>query len=75
MSIIHSTSKPESTLTKKCHTIAYHVVWKSVAIGESLTGQIRLEDNPADLLTKVVTGEKRKYAMSLVLCDIFDGNT
>ena len=32
-----------------------------------MTGQIRLEDNPADLLTKVVTGKKWKHLMSIEL--------
>ena len=41
---------------------------------ETLTGHIRLEDNPADLLTQIVTSTKRKCLVSLVLSDIFDGN-
>ena len=45
MLIIHNTSKPESTLKKKCNVIAFHAICKSVAMRESLTGHIRSEDN------------------------------
>ena len=43
----------------------------SVAMGESLTGQLRSEYNPADLLTKMVTSHKRKLFVSLILYDIY----
>ena len=46
-----------------------------MAMKESSTGQMRLEDDPVDLLTKVVTGQKRKNLVSNVLCDINDENT
>ena len=75
MLVIHSTSKPESTHKKKCNAIAYHVIHKSVTIGESLIWYVRSEDNQADLLSKVVTVWKRKYLVSLVLYDIYDGDT
>ena len=71
--IIHITSKPEPTLKKKCNVIAYHALCESVAIGETLAGDIRSEGNPADLLTKVVTGHKCKHLMSFILYDIYDG--
>ena len=48
--VINNTLKPESTLKKKCNTIAYHAVCASVGMGQTLTGHIRSEDNPADLL-------------------------
>ena len=64
MLVIHNTSKPESALKKKCKAIAYHAVHESVAMGESLTWHIRSEDNPADSLAKVVTGQKRKHLVS-----------
>ena len=74
MSVINNTSKPESTLKKKCNAIAYHAVCKSMAMGETLTGHIRLENNPADLSTKGVTGHKCRHLVSLVLYDIYDGD-
>ena len=60
MLVSYNTSKPEPTIEKKCNAIAYHAIHKSAAMRESLTGHIRSEDNPSDLLTKAVTGEKRK---------------
>ena len=44
-------------------------------MGESLTGYIRPEENSADLLTKKVTGHKRKHVVSLVLYDMYDGDS
>ena len=67
MLVMQNTSKPESTLKKKCNAIAHHTVCKSVEMEERLTGYIRSEDNPADLLSKVVIGHKRKLLLSLVL--------
>ena len=75
MLIIHNTSKPESTLKKKCNAIAYHAVGKSVAMEETLTGHIRSENNPVDLLTKIITGHKHLHLVSLVLYDIYNGDT
>ena len=49
MSVIHDTSKPESTLKKKCNAIAYHAIPKSLEMGERLTGHIQSKDNLADL--------------------------
>ena len=74
MLVIHNTSKPESTLKKKCNATAYHAINKAVAMGESLTWHLRSENNPADVLTKVVTGQKRRHLVSLVLYNIFDGD-
>ena len=60
-------------MKRKCNAIAYHAVCESVAIGERLTGHIRCEDIPADLLT--VTQQKQKHLESLVLYDMHDGDT
>jgi hypothetical protein len=59
MSVIHNTQRPESTLKKKSNSIAYHSVRESVAMGESLTGHVGTNSNPADLATKVLYGKKR----------------
>jgi hypothetical protein len=50
MSVIYNTQQPESTLKKKSSSIAYHVVRESVAVGESLTGHVWTNSNPADLV-------------------------
>ena len=74
MLVTHNTSKPESTLKKKCNAIAYHAIHEHVAMGESLTEHVWSEKHPADLLTKVVTWQKRRHLVSLVLNDIYDGD-
>ena len=71
MSVIHNTQRPESMLKKKSNSIAYHAMRESVAMGESLTGHIRSEDNPADICTKIISGGmKRDGLVSLVLHDL-----
>ena len=61
--------------TEECKAIAYYAIHKSVAMRESLTEHIRSEDNPVDLLTKVVAGHKHRHLASLVLYYISDGDT
>ena len=74
MSVIHNTSKPESTLKKKSSSICYHFVRESVAMGETLVGHIRSEENPADICTKVIPGGmKRRTLVDLILFNAGDG--
>ena len=56
MSMIHNTQCPESTLKKKSNSICYHAIREAIAMGEILTGHVKMDKNPADLLTKVVLG-------------------
>ena len=72
MSVINNTSRPESVLRKKCNEVCYHSVRESVAMGESLTAHIRSEDNPADLMTKLLFGQKRRSCVDQILYDIYD---
>jgi hypothetical protein len=73
MSVIHNTQKPESTLKKKGHQICYHFCRESVAMGETLTGHIRSEDNVGDLATKVIYARsKRDHLVGQLLHDIAD---
>ena len=73
MSVIHNTQRPESTLKKKSNSVCYHAVRESVAMGESLTGHVRSNDNPSDILTKCVPGgQKRNHLLSLILYDLVD---
>lgn len=73
MSVIHNTQRPESTLKKKSNSICYHAVRESVAMGESLTGHVSTDMNPADICTKVLSGgQKRDHLIGLVLYDITD---
>lgn len=72
MSVIYNTSRPESTLKKKSNSICYHAVRESVAMGESLTGHISTHLNFADLLTKILYGQKRRDMVEGILYDIYD---
>ena len=72
MSVIHNTQRPESTLKKKSHSLCYHAARESVAMGESLTGHIPTDRNVADLLTKVLYGQKRRHFVGELLFDIYD---
>ena len=74
MSTIHKTQHPESHLTKKSNSITCHAVRETVAMGELLTGHVKTDENPADLLTKVVgRGQKRKNLVQMYLYDVHDG--
>ena len=71
MSVINNTSKPESTLKKKSNEICYHYARESVAMGECRTGHIDMNENPADIATKVIAGgHKRDYLVGKLLHDI-----
>ena len=74
MSVIHNIQRPESTLKKKNNLIAYHAVQESVAMGESLTGNVGTNDNPADLATKVLYGKKRRDMVLKLLYSIYDND-
>ena len=75
MSVIHNTQRPESILKKKSNSVCYHAVRESVAMGESLTGHVPTDDNPADICTKLIPGgRKRDHLVGLVLYDIVDHN-
>jgi hypothetical protein len=57
--VVKNVSVPESTLMKKHNAINYHAVREAVAAGILRVGKEDGETNLADLLTKVLTGEKR----------------
>ena len=65
MSIVHNTSRPESTLRKKSNSVCYHAVCESVAMGESLVGHIPFRENVAHLMIEVLYGQKRKCLVSI----------
>ena len=72
MSVIHNTSRPESTLKKKCNAICYHAVREAVAMKEAIVSHISTNYNWADLLTKVLYGQKRRDMVGGILYDIYD---
>jgi hypothetical protein len=57
--VVKNVSIPESTLMKKHNAINYHTVREAVAAGILRVGKEDGETNLADLLTKVLNGEKR----------------
>jgi hypothetical protein len=57
--VVKNVSILESTLMKKHNAINYHVVREVVAAGILRVGKEDGETNLADLLTQVVTGQKR----------------
>ena len=68
MSVIHNTSKPESTLKKKANSVCYYYIREAVAADECRTGHISTSENPADVATKPLpAGEKRDYLNSKIL--------
>jgi hypothetical protein len=57
--VVKNASIPESTLLKKHNAINYHAVREAVAAGIMRVGKEDGETNLADLLTKVIVGQKR----------------
>ncbi len=72
MSVLNNTSKPASCLQKQPNSICYHFVHEAVAARECLTTHIPTLKNFADLLTKVLSGRKRRELVLGVLYDIYD---
>jgi hypothetical protein len=57
--VVKNVSIPESTLMKKHNAINYHAVREAAAAGILRVGKEDGKTNLADLLTKVLNGEKR----------------
>ena len=66
-SVLYNTSLPDSALKKKSQSIAYHFVREGVARDEWRTAYINTHENPADLLTKPLSSEKRANLISMML--------
>ena len=59
MMALKNASVPESTLQKKHNAINYHVVREAAAAGILRVGKEDGQTNLADMLTKVLTGQRR----------------
>ena len=57
--VVKNASTPESTLMKKHNSINYHAVREAVAAGILRVGKEDGQTNIADLLTKIITGQRR----------------
>ena len=71
MSVVHSTSGPESVLRKKSKSVCYHAVHESVAMGETVVRHILSKETVDNLMTKVLYGQK-KVLVNNFLYDIHD---
>ncbi len=69
---VTNSSRPESTLKKKCDSICYHAIPELVAMGETLLMHIRTRDNLADFLTKTTSGAKRRKLVRGVVHNIYN---
>lgn len=72
---VTNSTRPDSTLKKKCNSVCYHAIRESVAMGESLITHIPTQLNLADFLTKVTNGATRRRLVGNVLFDIYDDKT
>ena len=57
--VVKNVSMPESTLAKKHNAINYHAVREAAAAGILRVGKEDGDTNLSDLLTKVITGQRR----------------
>ena len=70
-SVLCNTMLPSLILSKKSNSIAYHVVLEGVAKKEWVTGYIKTDINPSNILNKLLpAGLKRDSEVSLCLYDI-----
>jgi hypothetical protein len=65
--VVKSTTRPESTLKKKHNAINYHRIREAQAAGHVNISWVESGHNLADLLTKVLTGEKRRELIRRIL--------
>ena len=57
---------------EKLNSICYHFVREAVAMKECLTSHVPTLINWADLLTKVLSGKKRRDMVRAIWHDIYD---
>jgi hypothetical protein len=69
---VTNSSRPESTLKKKCNSICHHAIHESVAMDETLLMHIRTGENLADFLTMTANGAKCCKLVSGVVHDIYN---
>ena len=70
-SVLSNTTIPDSVLSKKSNSIAYHFVREGASMDEWRTGYINTKENPADILSKAVpAGKDRDHKVGLIMWDI-----
>jgi hypothetical protein len=65
--VVTNASRPESTLSKKHNSIAYHRVREAQAAKTLQVGHVRSEDNYADMLTKCLDGVKLRRHRGMIM--------
>ena len=65
--VVKNTSLPESQLSKKHNAVNYHLVRESAAAGVLVVGKEDGKTNLADILTKMLTGERRRFLLQYIL--------
>jgi len=69
-SVIHSLTRPESTLKKKHNAIAFHRCREATAANIVAYQKVESQENTADILTKTLTAATTEYhSESLLKCD------
>ena len=72
MSAIHNNQRPKSTLSKNSNLICYHKMIEGISMGEPLMAHILKNNNPLDLMMKVLARKKRQNVVGKILYDIYD---
>lgn len=66
-SVVNSGTRPDCRLKKKHNSIAFHRIREIVAAGKALIYYEKSETNVADLLTKVLSVERRNNLIFMLL--------
>jgi hypothetical protein len=66
-SVVANSSRPDSMLTKKHNSIAYHRVREAAAAKTIRVVKVGTEYNLADLFTKMLSSQRRKDLLSYIL--------
>ena len=69
-SVLAGSTRPESTLKKKAQSIAFHFILEGYVADEWRTTYINASENISDLMTKPLSGEKRRQLIRKLLCRI-----
>ena len=71
-SVLCNTTKSELMIKKKAHSVSYHFIREGCAKDEWRTAYINTHYNPADLMTKPLSGEKRWGFVRMLLRHLHD---
>ena len=72
MSVVHCTSRPESALGKQSNSFSITQSRSQLLWARLFVGHITSKESIADLMMKVIYGQRRQYLVSNILYDIHD---